>query len=59
LYATLLNIDSGSATLTFDTSPLIWLLWLGGLVTAAGGILAVTTRRQERIRDDERQTVDV
>ena len=59
LYATLLNLDSESATLTFDTSPLIWFLWLGGLVTAGGGIWAMTSRRQERIKDDERQTVDV
>ena len=59
LYATLLNLDSESATLTFDTSPLIWLLWLGGLVAAGGGIWAMASRRQERIRDNERQTIDV
>jgi cytochrome c-type biogenesis protein CcmF len=59
LYATLLKLDSESATLTFDTSPLIWLLWLGGLVTAAGGIWAMMSRRQERITDAKRQTVDV
>ena len=59
LYATLLNVDSESATLTFDTSPLIWFLWLGGLVTAGGGMWAMIGRRQERIKDDERQTVHV
>ena len=59
LYATLLNLDSESATLSFDTSPLIWLLWLGGMVAAGGGIWATTSRRRERTRDDERQTIDV
>jgi cytochrome c biogenesis factor len=28
-----------------DTSPLIWLVWTGGLVTAAGGFLALRARR--------------
>jgi cytochrome c-type biogenesis protein CcmF len=59
LYATLINLDSAEATLAFDTSPLIWFLWLGGLVTAAGGIWSMAGRQQERIKDDKRQTVDV
>lgn len=49
LYLTLLDLDSESATLTFDTSPLIWLIWLGGAVTAAGGAWSVSARR-ERVR---------
>ena len=48
LYITLLNVDPEIALLTFDTSPLIWLLWLGGLTTGAGGLLAMAARRKER-----------
>jgi len=59
LYLTLLRLDSQTATIGFDTSPLIWMLWLGGLVTAAGGFWSVGVRRRERQRLDERQTVDV
>lgn len=60
LYATLLGLPSdGSATLTFDTSPVIWLLWLGGLVAAGGGFLAMMARRRERSDREDRQTADV
>lgn len=46
LYVTLLDLDSESATLTFDTSPMIWLIWLGGMVTAAGGAWSIAARRE-------------
>lgn len=60
LYATLLGLPSdGSANLTFDTSPLIWTLWVGGLVTATGGLLAMGARRRERSERSDRQTADV
>ena len=59
LYATLLDLDSVSATVTFDTSPVIWLLWLGGLVAAAGGFWAMSARRAERKPARERQSADV
>lgn len=59
LYLTLRDIDSETATITFDTSPLISLLWLGGLVTAAGGIWSVGARRRERADAGDRQTSDV
>ena len=59
LYLTLLDLEPASATLTFDTSPLIWVLWLGGLVTATGGFWSMSARRRERSSSGERQTVDV
>jgi cytochrome c-type biogenesis protein CcmF len=45
LYLTLLDIDSTGIRLQVDTSPLIWLVWLGGLVTAAGGFWSVRAHR--------------
>jgi len=60
LYVTLLGLpDNGSAALTFDTSPMIWVLWVGGLVTAAGGFLAMRARRREREPVEDRHTIDV
>ena len=37
LYLTLLGLDSSGILLRLNTSPGVWLLWLGGLTTAAGG----------------------
>jgi cytochrome c-type biogenesis protein CcmF len=51
LYLTLLDIDSIGITLRLDTSPLIWMLWVGGLTTAGGGIWAVTARRHQPDRE--------
>ncbi len=45
IYVTMLRLDAASVTLGFDTSPLIWLIWLGGGVVAAGGAVAITGRR--------------
>lgn len=61
LYFTLIDLpaDTGAVTVTFDTSPLIWVLWLGGLVTAGGGFLAMAARRRERVAAAERVSVDV
>lgn len=59
LYVTLRDINSESVDLGLNTSPLIWMLWLGGLTTAAGGFWSVAIRRAERIRREERQIVDV
>jgi cytochrome c-type biogenesis protein CcmF len=60
LYVTLLGLpETGVASLSFDTSPLIWLLWLGGLTAAAGGFLAMAARRRERESSEDRRTVDV
>jgi len=60
LYITLLSTpDSGAATFQFDTSPMIWVLWLGGLTTATGGFLAMAARRRERSTSQVRRTADV
>jgi cytochrome c-type biogenesis protein CcmF len=63
LYFTLRDLPDpdadGAVTLTIDTSPMIWILWLGGLVTFVGGLLAMRARRRERDAVNDRQTVDV
>jgi cytochrome c-type biogenesis protein CcmF len=59
LYVTLRNLDSRSASLTLDTSPLIWLLWVGGLLAAGGGVWAVVARAAERSSDRQSTTADV
>lgn len=59
LYLTLRSLDSESAELGLDTSPMIWLIWLGGAVTAAGGFWALRARRSERNLVQERPTADV
>ncbi|MFO7299409.1 MAG: cytochrome c-type biogenesis CcmF C-terminal domain-containing protein [Actinomycetes bacterium] len=58
LYTMLIAIDGGTATIELDTSPLMWVLWLGGLTTAAGGALSYRNRRQER-KLVEREAVGV
>ncbi len=50
---------SPAATLSLDTSPLIWLLWVGGMLAAAGGFWALTSRRGEPNTVPKRQTADV
>jgi cytochrome c-type biogenesis protein CcmF len=59
LYITLLALTTEQATMTFDTSPMIWLIWVGGAVTAAGGLWSVAARRRERSPIAARQTADV
>lgn len=53
LYVTLLGLPEGAARFTLDTSPMIWTLWLGGLVASAGGFLAMRARRRERAESRE------
>jgi cytochrome c-type biogenesis protein CcmF len=48
LYLTLLNIDAEGILLRLNTSPGIWLLWMGGLTVAAGGLWSLTARRRTR-----------
>jgi cytochrome c-type biogenesis protein CcmF len=49
IYVTMLFLDpEAAATLRFDTSPMIWLIWLGGAVIACGGLIAMTGRRRSR-----------
>jgi cytochrome c-type biogenesis protein CcmF len=61
LYFTLRDLpdETGRVTIAFDTSPMIWVLWLGGLVTVAGGFLAMRARRRERLGAEDRLTSDV
>jgi cytochrome c-type biogenesis protein CcmF len=61
LYFTLRDLpdDTGRVTIAFDTSPMIWILWLGGLVTVSGGFLAMRARRRERVGVEDRLTADV
>jgi cytochrome c-type biogenesis protein CcmF len=48
LYLTLLDLDPTGILLRLNTSPGIWLLWLGGLVTAAGGAISLVARSRAR-----------
>ena len=48
VYLMLISIDNTGIRLEANTSPLIWVLWLGGLVTAAGGFWATQVRRADR-----------
>jgi cytochrome c-type biogenesis protein CcmF len=51
--------DADAAVIVrIDTSPMIWVLWLGGMVAVAGGFLAMRARRRERRSALDRQTVD-
>ncbi|HEY6628152.1 MAG TPA: cytochrome c-type biogenesis CcmF C-terminal domain-containing protein [Acidimicrobiia bacterium] len=59
LYVTLRSLDSAQVSLSLDTSPLVWMLWLGGLTTAAGGAWSLAARRRERATALERQSADV
>ena len=59
LYVTMRSLDSTQVSLTLDTSPLVWMLWLGGLTTAAGGAWSLAARRRERATALERQSADV
>jgi cytochrome c-type biogenesis protein CcmF len=58
LYLTLKALDSETLTLGLDTSPMVWLLWLGGLTTAAGGVWSLLARRSVRRGAVERQSAD-
>jgi cytochrome c-type biogenesis protein CcmF len=59
LYLTLRSVDSETVELGLDTSPMIWLVWLGGLTAAAGGFWSLMARRTERAVAREQVTVDV
>ena len=48
VYLSLVRIGQGDATVTVDAFrfPLMWLLWLGGLIVFAGGIRSYVGRRK-------------
>jgi cytochrome c-type biogenesis protein CcmF len=59
LYLTMRSLDSETVQLGLDTTPMIWLLWLGGLVTASGGFWSLAARRRERVVTEPRVMADV
>jgi cytochrome c-type biogenesis protein CcmF len=58
LYLTLRNLDADTVELGVDTSPMIWLLWLGGLTSAVGGFWSLSARRGQVV-EPERVMADV
>ncbi|MBI5157380.1 MAG: heme lyase CcmF/NrfE family subunit [Acidimicrobiia bacterium] len=50
LYLSLVRLESETARVTLDVYrfPLMWLLWLGGLVIVGGGALSFVGRRRRR-----------
>jgi cytochrome c-type biogenesis protein CcmF len=50
LYLTLIRIDATGILLRLNTSPAIWLVWLGGLTVAAAGVWSLTARRGAEAR---------
>ncbi len=59
LYLTLRSIDAESITMTLDTSPMVWLIWLGGLTVAGGGFWSLGARRGARRAASQAVTADV
>lgn len=49
LYLTLIDIDPVGIVLRMNTSPGVWLLWVGGLVTAGGGVWSLRSRRRVEV----------
>jgi cytochrome c-type biogenesis protein CcmF len=54
VYLTLRLIDAGHVVLTLDSSPLMLTVWVGGLITAAGGFVAYRGRLRAPV--DHRKT---
>ena len=52
VYLTLRRLDATGIVLQLDSSPLQWLVWLGGLVTVAGGFISMRGRRS-KVTDQE------
>ncbi len=48
LYLSLTRIDEQGITLRAATAPFQWVLWLGGLTCAAGGLYSLTAKRRYR-----------
>jgi len=57
LYVTLIDVGPDDAVIQLDSSPLQWMLWLGGLVTVGGGVIALKGRARDRSRDREKSRV--
>ncbi len=48
LYLSLTRIDEQGITMRAATAPFQWVLWLGGLTCAAGGLYSLAARRRHR-----------
>ena len=48
IYLSVTRIDEQAITLRAATAPLQWVLWLGGLTCAAGGLYALVGRKRRR-----------
>ena len=62
LYLSLVRLEPETARVTLDVYrfPLMWLLWLGGLVIVAGGALSFVGRRRRRqLAPPQEETADV
>jgi cytochrome c-type biogenesis protein CcmF len=59
LYLTLRRTDSETIELALDTSPMVWLIWLGGSTAAAGGFWSLAARKADRAVTWEEVTTDV
>ena len=41
---TLRRLTSEGIVVDLDTSPMMWMVWLGGLITTAGGFISARAR---------------
>ncbi len=48
LYVTLRRLSPEGIVVDLDTSPMMWLVWLGGLVIVAGGVISAKARGVRR-----------
>ena len=50
VYLSLVRIEGGTGRVTVDAFrfPLMWMLWLGGLITVLGGVLGFAGRKRRR-----------
>ncbi len=53
VYLTLRRLDPTGIVLQLDSSPLQWLVWLGGLITVGGGFMSMRSRRAAGARRPE------
>jgi cytochrome c-type biogenesis protein CcmF len=54
LYLSLAGISRQGIVLDAFFFPLVWLLWTGGIVTAAGGLWSLLARGRDRVRSPRR-----
>ncbi len=60
LYFSLVRLEAGAITLDVFRNPLMWLLWVGAILTAVGGFWPLLVRRPQRtIRPEPEEAVRV